>query len=346
MIKIINSGILSSFQDKGRYGQKKFGVSRSGSLDTFSFELANKLAGNDSNEPCIETLGGFSCVFNIDSVVSIAGPMDFFSVNNHFIYKTNSSIKLKSGDKLDIPYPKKGNLFYLSVSGGFMIDKILGSFSYHQPSNITNALKISSGDEIHINSKGQNHLFVAESSFFENRIFNNKKINIIYNEENRSEKIKNLFENNEFTISDQFSRQGIRLIGDPINVFKDQNEVSAEVSAGTVQLPPDGQPIILLNDSQTTGGYKKIGVIPRFELSKLSQKMISSKIKFSEISMNDSISEFRKMRREFENINIYNYINRVLEINGRLISVQILENNSIISISDNEQFDVIEENFE
>jgi len=81
-------------------------------------------------------------------------------------------------------------------------------------------------------------------------------------------------------------------------------------------------------------------------LSKLSQKPISSRIKFSEISLSDSISEFREMRTEFDNINIYNYINRVLEINGRLISVQILENNSIMSISDNEQFDIIEENFE
>ena len=81
-------------------------------------------------------------------------------------------------------------------------------------------------------------------------------------------------------------------------------------------------------------------------MSKLSQKPISSRIKFSEISLSDSISEFREMRTEFDNINIYNYINRVLEINGRLISVQILENNSIMSISDNEQFDIIEENFE
>ncbi len=346
MIKVINSGILSSFQDKGRYGQKKFGVSKSGSLDSFSFELANRLTGNDIDEPCIETLGGLSCVFYIESIVSITGPIEFFSVNNSFIYKTNSSIKLKSGDKLDIPIPQKGNIFYLSVSGGFKIDKILDSYSYHQPSNITNNFKISSGDEIELNPTKQENLFVSETSFFEKRIFNNEKIKIIYNEESRSDKIKNLFENNEFTISDQFSRQGIRLIGKPISIFKDQNEISSEVSPGTVQLPPDGQPIILLNDSQTTGGYKKIGVIPRFELSKLSQKPISSRIKFSEISLSDSISEFREMRTEFDNINIYNYINRVLEINGRLISVQILENNSIMSISDNEQFDIIEENFE
>ena len=101
-----------------------------------------------------------------------------------------------------------------------------------------------------------------------------------------------------------------------------------------------------MNDSQTTGGYKKIGAIPKYELSKLCQKKISSKVKFSEISLSDSISKFRKLKSEFENINIQNYINKVLEINGRLISVQILENNSIISISDGEQFEVIEDSFE
>ena len=130
------------------------------------------------------------------------------------------------------------------------------------------------------------------------------------------------------------------------NFFKDQDEISSEVSAGTIQLPPDGNPIILLNDSQTTGGYKKIGAIPKYELSKLCQKKISSKVKFSEISLSDSISKFRKLKSKFENINIQNYINKVLEINGRLISVQILENNSIISISDGEQFEVIEDSFE
>ena len=178
MIKVINSGILSSFQDKGRYGQKKFGVSKSGSLDSFSFELANRLTGNDIDEPCIETLGGLSCVFYIESIVSITGPIEFFSVNNSFIYKTNSSIKLKSGDKLDIPIPQKGNIFYLSVSGGFKIDKILDSYSYHQPSNITNNFKISSGDEIELNPTKQQNLFVSETSFSKKEYLIMKKLKL------------------------------------------------------------------------------------------------------------------------------------------------------------------------
>ena len=346
MIKIINSGILSSFQDKGRFGQKKIGVSKSGALDLFSFQLANRLSGNDINEPCIETLGGFSCEFYTDLVLSITGPSDSFTINNNYIYKTNSSFKVMSGDKLEIPFPQNGNIFYLSVSGGFNIDKILGSYSYHQPSSITNNLRISSGDEIHVKTSNNKNIFLSENSFFKKWILNDENINIIYDDKFKSQNLRKMFENKEFTISDQFSRQGIRLIGDPIDAFKEQNEISSEVSAGTVQIPPDGQPIILLNDSQTTGGYKKIGVIPSFELSKISQKPISSKLKFSEISLSNSIKNYREMRSEFDNIKIYNYTNRILKINDRLISVQILENNSIMAISSNKQFDIIEESFE
>ena len=346
MIKVINSGLLSSFQDKGRYGYKKFGVSRSGSLDFFSFDLANKLTGNSFNEPCLEIIGGFSCLFLENTIISITGPLDFFSVNENFIYRTNSSIRLNAGDKLDIPNSQKGNIFYLSVAGGFRIQEVLGSYSYHQPSDITNSLKLSNGDMIKLKINNQNDLFISQDNFFEKNIFNEQSINIIYDQESKSENIKSFFEDKEFIISDQFSRQGIRLIGEQANFFKDQDEISSEVSAGTIQLPPDGNPIILLNDSQTTGGYKKIGAIPKYELSKLCQKIISSKVKFSEISLSDSISKFRKLKSEFENINIQNYINKVLEINGRLISVQILENNSIISISEGEQFEVIEDSFE
>ena len=134
--------------------------------------------------------------------------------------------------------------------------------------------------------------------------------------------------------------------GDPLSYFNDQNEISSEVSVGTVQLPPDGIPIILLNDSQTTGGYKKIGSIPKLDLSKLAQTPLNSPISFERISLDDSIKQFRKMNSDFEKINLENYTNKILQINGRLISVQISQNNSIMSIADNQHFAVNEETFE
>ena len=100
------------------------------------------------------------------------------------------------------------------------------------------------------------------------------------------------------------------------------------------------------DSSQTTGGYKKIGSIPKLDLSKLAQTPFNSPISFERISLDDSIKQFRKMNSDFEKINLENYTNKILQINGRLISVQISQNNSIMSIADNQHFAVNEETFE
>ena len=186
---------------------------------------------------------------------------------------------------------------------------------------------------------------ILKNDFFEKNIFNSEKIKIIF-EDNISNNFINDFEKMDYLVSDQLSRQGLRLKGNPLSYFNDQNEISSEVSVGTVQLPPDGIPIILLNDSQTTGGYKKIGSIPKFDLSKLAQTPVNSPIRFLRISLEDSIKQFRKMNSDFEKINLENYTNKILQINGRLISVQISQNNSIMSIADNQHFAVKEETFE
>ena len=150
MITIINTGTLSSFQDFGRFGKKKYGVSNSGCLDKFSFMLSNLLCKNDKNEASIEIIsGGFKGVFLEDITASITGPDGFFTVNDNKKIRINSSINLKKNDTLFIPPNNNGNVFYLSVSGGFKLQEILGSYSYHQPSDITNDLKIISGLSYH-----------------------------------------------------------------------------------------------------------------------------------------------------------------------------------------------------
>ena len=346
MIEIINPGILSSFQDEGRFGQKKYGVSQSGCLDLFSYKLANKLVENNPNEASIEVINGpFNCIFHKDATISITGPFEIFSINKNFIYQTNSSLNVFAGDELFLPNTIKGNIYYMAISGGYDIKNILNSKSYHQPSKVTEKLKISTGDKINFRNNSESSLLILKNDFFLKNFFNSKKIKIIY-EDNLNQDFINDFEKMNYFVSDQLSRQGIRLKGKPLRYFNDQNEISSEVSVGTVQLPPDGIPIILLNDSQTTGGYKKIGSIPKFDLSKLAQTPINSEISFSGISIEDSINQFRKMNSDFEIINIENYTNKILQINGRLISVQISQNNSIMSIADNEHFVVSEETFE
>jgi|TARA_B110000263_G_scaffold248698_1_gene264222 antagonist of KipI len=346
MITIINTGTLSSFQDFGRFGKKKYGVSNSGCLDKFSFMLSNLLCKNDKNEASIEIIsGGFKGVFLEDITASITGPDGFFTVNDNKKIRINSSINLKKNDTLFIPPNNNGNVFYLSVSGGFKLQEILGSYSYHQPSDITNDLKIISGLSYHFKNPDVHKEKFTNDEFFKKYLNNDGIIYINYDRDilESHQKFINKFESTDYCTSNQYSRQGIKLTGKKNNFFKNQNEISSEVSLGTLQLPPSGLPIILLNDSQTTGGYKKIGSIPKLELSKFSQLKPGSKIRFNGLSIKNSNLFFNKMVKDFELISLNNYCFYHLNVNGGLISVQISGNNSIISIANNEVFNVFKE---
>ncbi|MQF97716.1 MAG: hypothetical protein FI682_05650 [SAR202 cluster bacterium] len=345
MIKIINSATLSSFQDLGRFGKKSIGVSQSGCLDKFSFLISNFLCGNKKNEGAIEIVGGgFSCEFKEDVSVAVSGPTGVFMINNNQI-SINSSIRIKKNDTLYIPENKHGNIFYFSISGGFNVGNIMNSVSFHQPSNITNDLRVKIGDILHMKKPNSNFQKLLNFSFFDKYIKSTNIISIIYDEIilNKFPDFINILESNQYIISAEASRQGIRLKGNDNLSHKLKNEISSGVSLGTVQLPPNGQPIILLNDSQTTGGYLKLGSIPNFEIPKLSQTNINSKIRFKGISLSDSNNLRKKIDSKFNSIKLEDYFLYNHRIKNNHISVQISENDSIISIANEQLINVLKE---
>ena len=149
MLEILNSGLFSSFQDIGRFGLKQYGVSNSGCQDLYSFTFANLLLKNDINEACIEIVGGnFKCKFFEKISISVTGPPEQCLINNENRFETYSSVNVEVGDVLEIKPSKMGRIHYLSVSGGFDLNKILGSYSYHSPSSITDEHKLKNNQKI------------------------------------------------------------------------------------------------------------------------------------------------------------------------------------------------------
>ena len=149
MLEILKSGIFSSFQDIGRFGLKQYGVSNSGCQDLYSFTFANLLLKNDINEACIEIVGGiFKCKFFEKVSIAVTGPSEQCVINNEKRLETYSSVNVDVGDVLEIKPSKTGRIHYLSVSGGFDLNKILGSYSYHSPSSITDEYKLKSNQKI------------------------------------------------------------------------------------------------------------------------------------------------------------------------------------------------------
>ena len=146
--------------------------------------------------------GGFSCEFKEDVSVAVSGPTGVFMINNNQI-SINSSIRIKKNDTLYIPENKHGNIFYFSISGGFNVGNIMNSVSFHQPSNITNDLKVNIGDILHMKKPNSNFQKLLNFSFFDKYIKSTNIISIIYDEIilNKFPDFINILESNQYIIS-------------------------------------------------------------------------------------------------------------------------------------------------
>lgn len=343
MLEILNSGLFSSFQDIGRFGLKQYGVSNSGCQDLYSFTFANLLLKNDINEACIEIVGGnFKCKFFEKISISVTGPPEQCLINNENRFETYSSVNVEVGDVLEIKPSKMGRIHYLSVSGGFDLNKILGSYSYHSPSTITDEYKLNNNQKIRFKRPKITTPMIIDQAFYKKYIESKGIIKIIYNQD-INKQFMNQIESREYIVNINSNRQAIKLESDPIKEFLIQNEISNGVTLGTVQIPPDGLPIILMQDSQTVGGYKTIGVVPKYQIPSIAQMQPNIPIKFQGVTLSEATRINRTINDEINRSNFLEYQFTELYVNNKKISVKITENDSIIAIADDDIFEVYKE---
>jgi len=287
-IKILRSGILTTIQDLKRIGFKKYGIPKSGPMDENSHILANWLVNKNFFSETIEmTFYGPKIKFYFDTCIGLCGAETPIFLNNKLI-EMNRTININKGDVLDIKNCINGNRIYLSIAGKMLLNKDFNSLSTYDKINIggINGKKLIKDDTIKIRPK----------KIKENRIL--PEILIKRHNETIIRVIKgpeyNLVDKNsinslskEFKITPSSDRMGIRLSGNKIHLRNDVSIDSSVVSEGSVQLPPNGNPIILMRDAQTTGGYPRIGVVSRIDISKISQVKPNEKIKLKFISMDE-----------------------------------------------------------
>ncbi|MDR6301098.1 5-oxoprolinase subunit C family protein [Mesonia maritima] len=281
-IKILQPGLFSTIQDRGRMGFAKFGVPKSGAMDLYSAKIANLLLGNSENEALIEiTLMGPKLEFTQATQISITGLAASVKLNDDKI-SLNKILEVRKGDQLHIQQILKGARLYLAVKGGFDSEEKLGSKSMYAP--ITNSSKIKKGDEISYHpfnsSDEKKH---AHIKFNEN--YFNDEIEVFAGPEfeQLSEILKlNLFRK-EFSISKNNSRMAYQLEETFENDLKPI--LTQPVLPGTVQFTPSGNLIILMRDCQTTGGYPRIFQLSEDSINKLAQKKQGDKLKFKLIDL-------------------------------------------------------------
>ena len=302
-ILIEKSGVLSTIQDTGRTGFRRFGINPNGAMDKSAVRLINILLGNDETEAVLEMHFPAPVLsFEKSAIIALGGAnfnatLDGEAVENWRPVFTGRNQTLKFTEKIS------GNLVYLAVSGGLKINEWLGSAS----TNLVAAIGGLDGGSL---TKGDKLFFKQQTT--DNRQPTHYKIskNLIppYSprptvrvtagaelEKLTASSAQNFFKHN-FAVSQDSNRMGFRLTGEPLRLIDETELVSSAVDFGTIQLTPGGQMIILMADHQTSGGYPRIAHVVSTDLPILAQLGATDKLNFQTVSL----EEAERLTLEFE----------------------------------------------
>ena len=297
-IKILNPGLFSTVQDLGRVGYQDQGFSTAGALDTYALRMGYTLIGN--NGPAIEfTIVGPTIQFLTDNTFVLTGGHFEATLNNQVI-SSQTVIFVKKGDELKIGSIVDGARGYILFGKPLNIQKVANSYSTHTRSKIGGykgrALK--SNDVI---TCQQNNIYAERIGLScPVEALNQQVIHIIEGPqiESFSNEAKQKLVNEAFKISEKSDRMGFRLQGEKIAPIESADIISEPVALGSIQVPNDGNPIILLNDKQTVGGYTKIATVCAADLSLIAQKQPNETVKFEWITVEAATEKLHQKERE------------------------------------------------
>ena len=304
--EIIRAGINTTFQDKGRNYLFHIGIPFSGAMDNRNFLLANKLVGNKLDLPVIEfAYQGPLLRFNGDKIsIAVTGDI-IFKLNkkdNEIDGNCYETYQLDHGDEINILSTNKSVYGYLAISGEFDIRPQWGSYSINTKANIgsNEGKKLTNKQKIKI-SKIKLNQEKKKIDYINSRIENIRVIRATNFDYFSEESKKNFFEK-EFTVSRLSDRMGMRLEGLKIENIVNTNIKSEGLIKGVIQVPADGNPIIMLSDHGTIGGYPKIGVVASVDYDRLVQMIPGTKIRFKEIKLSDAETLFKLYEMETQNL--------------------------------------------
>lgn len=283
-IEVIKPGQQTLIQDFGRYGLSHFGIAQGGPVDDYSYCWANHLIGNRPNSPTLEiTLGQVELLIHDTCQLAIAGGelgarLDGQPISNW------SSFVARSGQTLTFSLAKNGLRSYLAIKGGFDVPEQLGSCATVMRDGLgglSNGQPLVEGDVLHfhhhpISQKPVQMTFRYKPDYnlpLTLRVIEGYQVNDF----DRDEIAR--FYQQEFEVSQLIDRMGYRLTGGQITPPSSEY-LSEGIALGSIQIPPNGEPIILLNDRQTIGGYPKFGCVARIDLPRLAQSKPGQKVKF------------------------------------------------------------------
>jgi len=305
--QVLRPGINTTYQDEGRFGLQHLGVPPSGCMDFKSFKIANSLVENSIKEGVIEFAyqGPLLKLIKGNAKIAITGNVYFQIIKSQNI-KINGecyrSYDLSEGDQIDILATKDSAYGYLSIRGGFDLQPFYQSVSTLVKAGIGpnkgNKIKIS--DKIYFNKFNQNKnkgLKISQKA-------NNNIIRVLKSSQYNffSKESQNKFFSTQYKITNLTDRMGMRLEGESLKNIVSANIRSEGITKGAIQVPADGQPIILLTDHPTIGGYPKIANVISADYDSLVQKKIGTMLSFKCIELGEAEIAFKLYNEKLEKL--------------------------------------------
>ena len=289
-IEVLHPGLLTTVQDLGRTGYQRFGVSVSGAVDPRSAAVANILAGNPDGEAVLEcTVLGPQLRFDAPAVIAVTGAdlgptLDGVPVENY------RALRVQAGQTLRFTGPKCGCRAYLAVSGGLDVPEVMGSRSTYMKAKIGgwHGRKLEKGDVLPLRAPGtepkalENRALAPE---FRGRSEYTLRVVMGPQDDAFTPGGVSAFLSGVYTVTPEFDRMGCQMEGPEIEHNGSADILSDGIAFGAVQVPDSGQPIVMLADRQTTGGYTKIANVISADFRLLGQLKSGDRVRFEKVSL-------------------------------------------------------------
>lgn len=296
---------LCLLQDAGRFGVRHLGVTQGGGLDWRSMSWANWLLGNGLDASVIEiTLGGFSVVAEDDCLLALAGADLGAQIDGQPLAPWRS-FKLGKGQRLQFTQPLLGARAYLAAPGGFDAPKVLGSTATVVREELGGldgmGRALAKGSSLKYSTEAP--LLVRELPREHVPDFNlDTPLDLVLGAQIGEFSGQSLFDafNSAWTLDSRADRMGIRLLGAALQ-YQGKPMISEGIPLGAVQVPPDGQPIVLLNDRQTIGGYPRLGALTPLALARLAQCLPGATVRLKPVVQDVAHREQVEYLRRFVN---------------------------------------------
>ena len=299
--EVVRAGINTTFQDNGRKNLNHIGIPASGAIDKRNYKLVNKILNNDINHPALEfAYQGPKLIYYGEPIsIAVTGDVNFKLIRKNIETdgKCYETITIEDNDEIDLISTNKSVYGYLSVAAKFQIDYQWKSCSTNTKANIgaNNGKKLENSQKLRV--LDIKAISKRSINYINTRIENIRVIRGTNFDYFSKEAQQNFF-NKEFNVTKLSDRMGMRLEGKKLENVVNTNIKSEGLVKGVIQVPADGNPIIMLSDHGTIGGYPKIATVISADFDKLAQLPPGSKIKFKEVNLSDAETIFKLYEME------------------------------------------------